>query len=513
MRISFNNNESLFKNPSITSKSNVNLNSLNIGDIFEGEILDIRQNHVLIKLASNQQLMAKLMDQLELTIGQKLLFEIKQKNEEQIIIKPHISNMASPQEQKVFRALDEAGLSATDKNIELVKALIENQQPINKSNLLKFNQYVNTYDNESIESLVTLEKHSIPINKENLIQLNNYENQTHSLLKNLSNIVQDLTSSVEKLINGNYIEQAINLHEKTQEIIINEDSVNSEKNIINVNNSNKESSNNKLLLLTQQQKTDIIEIVQKNDISFNIEKLENDLNIKDFFKDLKQLPEDKKQEFFSEFGKTEVFKKIIEKQLLNEWSLFPKEFNKDLIQDNYEKIEIQTKKLMELLTSTDTDLSNHQKSIKENHQDIKQNIDFVKLLNQSMQYLQIPLKMNDQYAHSDLYILNNKNNLKRNSKNITAIIHLDLASLGEMDIFIDKKDKLIQTQFYTSQKETKGLLQNNMHQLVNQLNSKGYSFYAEVKESKKSVDFVNDFLNSKQSNNTQVKRYSFDIRV
>ena len=91
----------------------VNLTELNVGDVFRGEILDINNQEVSILLPDNGVLQATMKQAFELNIGQKVLFLVKDKTEQQVFLRPLEEEGVSP--DLVKRTLISTGLSQNEK--------------------------------------------------------------------------------------------------------------------------------------------------------------------------------------------------------------------------------------------------------------------------------------------------------------------------------------------------------------------------------------------------------------
>ncbi|MBR1866694.1 MAG: hypothetical protein IJ801_09330, partial [Lachnospiraceae bacterium] len=93
------------------AKSSNELSGWKEGAVFKGEILDITGDKVKIALDNKAQLMARLQEGVELGVGDRLLFTVKENTTNQILIKPMFDSLYSAQTQVLERALDMAGLS------------------------------------------------------------------------------------------------------------------------------------------------------------------------------------------------------------------------------------------------------------------------------------------------------------------------------------------------------------------------------------------------------------------
>ena len=146
--------------------------------------------------------------------------------------------------------------------------------------------------------------------------------------------------------------------------------------------------------------------------------------------------------------------------------------------------------------------------------DLQQNLAFMKMLNEQFAYMQLPLKLSQQNAHGDLYVMTRKNALKKSKDNLKVLLHLEMDSLGTLDIHITKDHTSISTQFYTAKETARKLLEKNVELLKDAINEQGYSFTSEFLAKEKDIDLVHDFIEKDSpAPPAAVKRYNFDLRA
>ena len=123
-------------------------------------------------------------------------------------------------------------------------------------------------------------------------------------------------------------------------------------------------------------------------------------------------------------------------------------------------------------------------------QNIRENVEFINQMNQMFQYVQLPLKLSGSQAQGELYVYTNKRNLAKKDGMLTAILHLDMEYLGNVDVNItlDTNTEQVTTRFYMEE-ETVTLLEEHMEELTERLMKKGYQSqaYFEKRESEKTV--------------------------
>lgn len=209
--------------------------------------------------------------------------------------------------------------------------------------------------------------------------------------------------------------------------------------------------------------------------------------------------------------RTAEFKMLLKEELLSNWTITPHALQKEKAVDElYSKMYTQLSQIDDLIQSS---LTGSESSSLSNHaSQMRENIDFMKTLNEMFTYVQLPLKLKHSNVHSDLYVYTNKKDLRNHPQNISVLLHLDMDHLGPLDIHITLMNHHISSKFYISDDDSQELIQNNVSMLTEALHHKGYTFSAEMKKREQDIDIVNDFI-EKDMPSTSLKRYTFDIRA
>lgn len=229
-------------------------------------------------------------------------------------------------------------------------------------------------------------------------------------------------------------------------------------------------------------------------------------NIKDT---LTTLPDEELHRLVSQ----KAFQKVIKGQFLSGWTLSPEGLKEEgSIDTLYNRMQQQFSDLTNLSRMFATRNSGEQ--IINTTSDLQQNLAFMKMLNEQFAYMQLPLKLSQQNAHGDLYVMTRKNALKKSKDNLKVLLHLEMDSLGTLDIHITKDHTSISTQFYTTKETARKLLEKNVELLKDAINEQGYSFTSEFLAKEKDIDLVHDFIEKDSpAPPAAVKRYNFDLRA
>lgn len=135
---------------------------------------------------------------------------------------------------------------------------------------------------------------------------------------------------------------------------------------------------------------------------------------------------------------TKGFGKLVKGQFLSGWTLSPEGLKEENgIERLYGKMQEQLSELSSLNRMFATRPAGE--SIVNTTADMQQNMEFMKMLNEQFTYLQLPMKLSEQNAHGDLYVMTRKNALKKSKDNLKVLLHLEMDSLGILDIHITKE--------------------------------------------------------------------------
>lgn len=206
-----------------------------------------------------------------------------------------------------------------------------------------------------------------------------------------------------------------------------------------------------------------------------------------------------------------AFQRLVKDQFLSNWTLSPEKLKqKGAVEELYQQISSQVDKLSHF--SQDVFGKNLFENLQQQTTQTSQNLNFMKLLNDTYQYVQIPVKLQQQNAHGDLYVMTRKESLRRHPDSLKALLHLDMDHLGSLDIHIIRENTSITTKFFVDEKDTLQLLEKNINLLQDALNEQGFSFSSEFSMKEKDFDLVNDFMNAEAPVGT-IARYNFDLRA
>lgn len=174
-----------------------NLEGFRAGKVFKGEILEIKGSQVSIGLENGQILNAKLEDGIKLLVGQKVSFEVESNTDSRLTIK--LADDLYKLDPVLQKALQEANLPMTDRNLQMVNSMIKEGLSINKQSLTNMLKQTNVNQGVDIDTLVKMNKLGIETTKENIQQFENYKNYEHRIVKDIDNVANHLPEALKEV--------------------------------------------------------------------------------------------------------------------------------------------------------------------------------------------------------------------------------------------------------------------------------------------------------------------------
>lgn len=164
------------------------------GTVFEGNITEIKDNHVQLRLTNGQSLSAQLEPGVQVRLGEPVLFEVKSNQGGQILLRQvPVNSVYNPTLQK---ALTAAGMPVNQKNLDLVDTMMKNQMPIGRESLAAMARQLMRYPGTTLETLIQMQKLGFSVNKESVGQFEAYKAGEHSLLNKFSQVMEQLPELV-----------------------------------------------------------------------------------------------------------------------------------------------------------------------------------------------------------------------------------------------------------------------------------------------------------------------------
>lgn len=555
-------------------RSSADISGLKEGAVFRGEILDIVGEKVTISLENEAKLMARLQSGVELGVGDQLLFSVKENTNSQILIKPMFDSLYSAQTQVLEKALDAAGLSPTEKNFTVAKELMDAGLPVDKANMVKILSQSMKFEGTSLQTLVSLHKMDIPITQENITQYERYQGMQHQLNGDIADAAKGIADFVKAFpsdIDGQTLIQ-------TAKEIVNLFAGDNDASVIEHVNpevvSNPQSEENVTNAMNGKEVPDTVAGAQKEEVlpsgnttvvdsqsmgqeenirsqgavlqqSIDIYTKETDTGLAG--KAVSQLADSMRQAGVSEVDITSVFQKsdsdsallqntlqavqnasvsdeavrqflqqdgfrnVLSEVVKKAFSLNPKQMKEPKeIDELYESILKHTKSFEDAVASN----GGNPKEFQQNFQNMRQNLQFMNELNQQMIYAQMPVKLSNKQANSELFVYADKRKLQQKKDGISVMLHLDMDHLGATDVKVTLTGSNVHARFYLNDQDSVDIVTENMNQLAKQLADRGFSLINEVvkRQPQESINKVVDEIIDENAERS-IKRYTFDARM
>ena len=217
------------------------------------------------------------------------------------------------------------------------------------------------------------------------------------------------------------------------------------------------------------------------------------------------------RQILKELISSKEYRNIVRSVMEEQWLLKPEELKSEhKINELYERLDRQLAQMEKVLKNF------HQSSpqLTDTASNVRNNIQFMNQLNHTCAYMQIPLKLSGQNAHSDLYVYTGGRKHHDADEELTAFLHLDLEHLGSTDVSVKLRKKQVTTNFYLADDASYQLILDHMDILEERLEQKGYQVKISVTNQEEKMNFVEDMLKQKTpSAGGMVHRYSFDVRA
>lgn len=554
---------------SAVGKLSADISALKEGEVFRGEILDIVGDKVTISLEDQAKLMARLQAGVELGVGDRLLFSVKENTANQVVIKPVFDSLYSAQTQVLEKALDLAGLSPTEKNFTVAKELMDAGMPVDKSSMVTILSQSMRFEGTSLQTLVSMNKMQIPVTAENITQFGRYENLQHSLTGDIAataESVADFASAFPQGTDGQTMLQIAGTiselfapqtesmdAEQGQSAIANmtenmtdtaesdiphdmasdtEDAAHIMKNTMTsgqpaitemVTGTNDRIMNKMIASFVGKAETNLSEEqfqtvakaltqagVPETEVSRLFQNASSEGNLfQNMLHTLQtgSLPDAVLQNLFQDASLKDLMSEIVKKA----FSVDPKKMKDPKeIDDLYETILKNTKSFEDAVASH----GGNTKGFQQSFQNMRQNMQFMEQLNHQMIYAQMPVRLSNKQTNSELYVYADKRKLQQKKDGISVMLHLDMDHLGATDVKVTLTGSNVHARFYLNDQDSVDIVADNMNTLAKQLADRGFSLTNEVvkRQPQESINKVVDEVIDENAEKS-IRRYTFDART
>lgn len=445
------------------------------GQILEGRIIETEGDNTKLLLNNNLLLNTFIDSDVNLVNGRDFSFEVQSNNDGQLVLRPLLTNTVN--EATAVKALEAAGVNVNSDTLRLVESLMKEGMPINKDVIMNLYKDLNLYPMSQPEDIVMLHKLGIEVNEDNLTQINLYRNENSWMIENITSFSQNLVDVLTQTANEG--SEPLNIILNNLLNVFDDDTINTE---------------------TNEKENSTVITFKENDFS--------ESKIKNLFEKISSMPPERlklpsvQRHLFNEFNK--IFS---DKMLMEPENVADKEY----VKNHYEKLLEFSKDLSEALSQSGKSDS----ALSKNVDGLKGNLSFINDMNQMYNYIQFPLKMADSQANGDLYVFRRKgkNENVDSDEPLTALLHLSMETLGNMDIYLSLQNDKLSTRFELEKEEMIDFIESHIDELNKRLESKGYSINTSVSASSNESSNVIDLINKEIGTVPVFSINGFDARA
>lgn len=472
------------------------IRSLQAGQTIQGEVVSVNGDEVQLAIMKDVIIDARLAQSMNLTQGMNMSFQIKANNSQGLSLVPLFMNTSV--DPNVLKALEMAGVSVNDRSLEMVQTLMEKGMPIDKQSIQEIYRDIVSFKDATVNDIISLHQIKLPVTEDNLNQFSLYQNNRHYLADSFSEMGESIGKHLENLVLQQKPQEAAKLLQQLQDFM----------NAIKGENAGKENVNSEIIpkmlreneisssqslkadvstpeILTNEDGKELPEgaLLSKNKEGAVLE--ENALSEKTLQNTDKNMASEtisKEAQLWNQLNElihsgkntgkiSKIFEKIWGSNIEKQWLLEPEAVtDKEKIVSYFEKLGKQVKQLESIFEQGNMSKSDVAKVL----HNTSSNLEFMNQLNQMHAYIQLPLKMANQNAHGELYVFTNKKALTRQDGKVSALLHLDMEHIGNMDIYVALEDTKVSTNFYLEKEEYLDFIEKHMDMLTARLNKRGY---------------------------------------
>lgn len=482
------------------------------GQTIQGRIVGRDNAQVQIQLTSDMTLTARLDTEIPVEMGKNMTFQVKN-NGKSLTLSPLFANLAT--DENVMKALDMAGIPASDRAVAMTESMMKEGLSIDKQSLQAMFKQVTAFPKASPETIVQLQKLSVPINAQNLEQAENYKALNHQIEKGLTALTGELAEVVEAGYSQGKIAETNQLLEAVMKAVFREEEGAIQTTVKETESATVPSAGESIDMQAGEQTDKVTE--EKGTVLTGREGPVQEgakSKVQNLLEQLLHLPTEGTESkeagaLHRQLGKEMV--SLLENELQEQFRLEPEQVREGKpVKELYEKIQKQLISLNEAVSHT----VGQESSLAKGVQQMQNNLDFMNQLNQVMNFVQLPLKLNEQKAHGDLYVYTNKRSLAQKEGSVSAFLHLDMEHLGSVDVYVTMEEQKVGTRFQVQDDTMLNFLYAHMHILDERLQKRGYSLSYEmtVRNEQETTDVLETILD-KDRTVSMLSQHGFDVRA
>lgn len=510
------------------------------GQSVTGEVIEADGQDILLAIGKNQLLRARLSLAMDVEAGQQLTFGIKSIGGMKVVLSPLFENMTSGSGAE--KALELAGLPRNEETMKMVEAMMKEGMKLDPDSLSSMYRTVNAHMDADINTLVQLNRMGLPVTEENITQLQSYKNYEGQVTEGVKILMGEVAEQLSSLAASDNPEDVFTFlkvvlgepsgteNVQTEENMAGDDNViQTFKNAVMTEAPEENAGKEKLPFMPGMAEqagekglgmalSDVLQKAGFPEETVNA-CLKGELPAKELLTELGRLVKDgrlptEQKNGILELLKDNEFLENLKKGLTEKFLLTPDEVGEDgQVEKLYERLDSQLSRMNQALQG----MAKENPALSQSIQNLSSNVEFMNQLNQMFTYVQLPLKLSGQEAAGELYVYTNKKNLAKKDGQVSALLHLDLEHLGEIDIHVSLRDSHVSTKFCLSDEKALDLVAANIDTLNQRLMKRGYSMDASFEQKDKAQHPIDEMLDRDKKVSSKEKvlisSSSFDARA
>ena len=510
------------------------------GQSVTGEVIEADGQDILLAIGKNQLLRARLSLAMDVEAGQQLTFGIKSIGGMKVVLSPLFENMTSGSGAE--KALELAGLQRNEETMKMVEAMMKEGMKLDPDSLSSMYRTVNAHMDADINTLVQLNRMGLPVTEENITQLQSYKNYEGQVTEGVKILMGEVAEQLSSLAASDNPEDVFTFlkvvlgepsgteNVQTEKNMVGDDNViQTFKNAVMTEAPEENAGKEKLPFMPGMAEQAgekglgmaLSDVLQKAGFSEETVNacLKGELPAKELLTELGRLVKDgrlstEQKNGILELLKDNEFLENLKKGLTEKFLLTPDEVGEDgQVEKLYERLDSQLSRMNQALQG----MAKENPALSQSIQNLSSNVEFMNQLNQMFTYVQLPLKLSGQEAAGELYVYTNKKNLAKKDGQVSALLHLDLEHLGEIDIHVSLRDSHVSTKFCLSDEKALDLVAANIDTLNQRLMKRGYSMDASFEQKDKTQHPIDEMLDRDKKVSSKEKvlisSSSFDARA
>lgn len=510
------------------------------GQSVTGEVIEADGQDILLAIGKNQLLRARLSLAMDVEAGQQLTFGIKSIGGMKVVLSPLFENMTSGSGAE--KALELAGLQRNEETMKMVEAMMKEGMKLDPDSLSSMYRTVNAHMDADITTLVQLNRMGLPVTEENITQLQSYKNYEGQVTEGVKILMGEVAEQLSSLAASDNPEDVFTFlkvvlgepsgteNVQTEKNMAGDDNViQTFKNAVMTEAPEENAGKEKLPFMPGMAEQAgekglgmaLSDVLQKAGFSEETVNacLKGELPAKELLTELGRLVKDgrlstEQKNGILELLKDNEFLENLKKGLTEKFLLTPDEVGEDgQVEKLYERLDSQLSRMNQALQG----MAKENPALSQSIQNLSSNVEFMNQLNQMFTYVQLPLKLSGQEAAGELYVYTNKKNLAKKDGQVSALLHLDLEHLGEIDIHVSLRDSHVSTKFCLSDEKALDLVEANIDTLNQRLMKRGYSMDASFEQKDKAQHPIDEMLDRDKKVSSKEKvlisSSSFDARA